>query len=52
MNLDKFFFSSNFQSQACIWDYFNKEKQSLLNASNQTLEQLNLQMDQEVSSAV
>ncbi|XP_062025492.1 ubiquitin carboxyl-terminal hydrolase 9-like [Rosa rugosa] len=36
------------QQKACIWDYFNKQKQSLLNASNQTLEQLNLQMDQEV----
>ncbi|XP_021647323.2 ubiquitin carboxyl-terminal hydrolase 10 isoform X5 [Hevea brasiliensis] len=30
-----------------IWDYFNKHKQSLLVDSNRTLEESNLQMDQE-----
>ncbi|CAN6718410.1 unnamed protein product [Malus baccata var. baccata] len=36
------------QQKARIWDYFNLEKNSLLVVSNQTLEQLNLQMDQEI----
>ncbi|CAB4310728.1 unnamed protein product [Prunus armeniaca] len=36
------------QQKARIWDYFNKQKHTLLDASNQTLEQLNLQMDQEI----
>ncbi|KAF2313549.1 hypothetical protein GH714_011594 [Hevea brasiliensis] len=31
-----------------IWDYFNKHKQSLLVDSNHTLEESNLQMDQEM----
>ncbi|XP_057993953.1 ubiquitin carboxyl-terminal hydrolase 9 isoform X2 [Hevea brasiliensis] len=31
-----------------IWDYFNKHKQSLLVDSNRTLEESNLQMDQEM----
>ncbi|XP_050377387.1 ubiquitin carboxyl-terminal hydrolase 9-like [Argentina anserina] len=36
------------QHKVCLWDYFNKRKESLPNALGQTLEQLNLQMDQEV----
>ncbi|KAH7513638.1 hypothetical protein FEM48_Zijuj11G0002100 [Ziziphus jujuba var. spinosa] len=31
-----------------IWDFFNKQKHSLLHASNQTLEESDLQMDQEI----
>ncbi|KAI4372132.1 hypothetical protein MLD38_010403 [Melastoma candidum] len=31
-----------------IWDYFNKQKNSLLVSSNKTLEQENLQMDQDI----
>ncbi|XP_043715927.1 ubiquitin carboxyl-terminal hydrolase 9-like isoform X2 [Telopea speciosissima] len=31
-----------------IWDYFNKQKHSLLATSNRTLEEMNLQMDQHI----
>lgn len=34
--------------KARIWDYFNKQKQSMLEDSNQTLEKSELQMDQEI----
>ncbi|XP_031094447.1 ubiquitin carboxyl-terminal hydrolase 9-like isoform X1 [Ipomoea triloba] len=34
--------------KVCIWDYFNKQKQNLLAASDQTLEESNLQMDQHI----
>ena len=43
------FFGLKYQ-QARIWDYFNKRKQAILVASNQTLEESNLQMDQDVST--
>ena len=43
------FFGLKYQ-QACIWDYFNKWKQTISVASNQTLEESNLQMDQVVST--
>ncbi|KAF2325762.1 hypothetical protein GH714_036668 [Hevea brasiliensis] len=36
------------REKAIIWDYFNKHKQSLLVDSNRTLEESNLQMDQEI----
>ncbi|RVW91634.1 Ubiquitin carboxyl-terminal hydrolase 10 [Vitis vinifera] len=36
------------QEKARIWDYFNKRKQAILVASNQTLEESNLQMDQDI----
>lgn len=36
------------QEKARLWDYFNKQKHASLNSSNQTLEELNLQMDQEI----
>ncbi|XP_022929032.1 ubiquitin carboxyl-terminal hydrolase 9-like isoform X1 [Cucurbita moschata] len=36
------------EKQACIWDYFNQHKQSVLDATSQTLEELNLQMDQHI----
>lgn len=36
--------------QACIWDFFNKQKHNILISSSQTLEESNLQMDQDVSS--
>ncbi|XP_022958477.1 ubiquitin carboxyl-terminal hydrolase 9-like isoform X2 [Cucurbita moschata] len=36
------------QKEACIWDYFNKWKQSVLDGTSQTLEELNLQMDQHI----
>nr|TKR75027.1 ubiquitin carboxyl-terminal hydrolase 9-like isoform X3 [Populus alba] len=36
------------REKASIWDYFNKQKSSQLSDSNQTLEELNLQMDQEI----
>ncbi|KAH1229915.1 Ubiquitin carboxyl-terminal hydrolase 10 [Glycine max] len=39
------------QNKACIWDYFNLKKQSLLTVSGQkTLEDANLIMDQDVGS--
>ncbi|KAL0296431.1 UNVERIFIED_CONTAM: Ubiquitin carboxyl-terminal hydrolase 10 [Sesamum radiatum] len=34
--------------KACIWDYFNKQKHTILISSNQTLEESNLQMDQDI----
>ncbi|XP_012569950.1 ubiquitin carboxyl-terminal hydrolase 10-like isoform X2 [Cicer arietinum] len=36
------------QNEACIWDYFNLSKQSLLTASNQTLEDTNFTMGQDI----
>ncbi|XP_022156560.1 ubiquitin carboxyl-terminal hydrolase 9-like isoform X2 [Momordica charantia] len=36
------------QEKACIWDYFNKQKQVILDVTSQTLEELNLQMDQHI----
>lgn len=36
------------QSKACIWDYFNFKKHSLLTISDQTLEEANLTMDQDI----
>ncbi|XP_054823916.1 ubiquitin carboxyl-terminal hydrolase 10-like isoform X2 [Prosopis cineraria] len=36
------------QQKVCIWDYFNKEKSSLLNVSDQTLEDANLLMDHDI----
>lgn len=36
------------QEKACLWDYFNKQKHESLNISNRTLEELNLQMDQDI----
>ncbi|KAL5551499.1 hypothetical protein UlMin_001675 [Ulmus minor] len=36
------------QEKAFIWDYFNKSKQLILKDLNQTLEEANLQMDQEI----
>ncbi|KAK4262966.1 hypothetical protein QN277_028451 [Acacia crassicarpa] len=36
------------QQKACIWDYFNKEKSSSLNVSDQTLEDANLLMDHDI----
>lgn len=36
------------QEKARIWDYFNKQKHSILVASKQTLEELTLQMDQDI----
>lgn len=41
-------FSSVKFLQAQIWDYFNKQKQTILISSSQTLEESNLQMDQNV----
>ncbi|KAF8412057.1 hypothetical protein HHK36_000010 [Tetracentron sinense] len=43
-----FFISSFLNLQAHIWDYFNKRKHSMLTVSNQTLEEANLQMDQDI----
>jgi hypothetical protein len=43
---------SNAYWQATIWDFFNKQKSSQLSISNQTLEELHLQMDQEVCNLV
>ncbi|XP_059662124.1 ubiquitin carboxyl-terminal hydrolase 9-like [Cornus florida] len=34
--------------KACIWDYFNGRKHVTLSNSNQTLEEVNLQMDQDI----
>ncbi|KAL0446556.1 UNVERIFIED_CONTAM: Ubiquitin carboxyl-terminal hydrolase 10 [Sesamum latifolium] len=34
--------------KARIWDYFNKQKHTILISSNQTLEESNLQMDQDI----
>ncbi|KAL3817855.1 hypothetical protein ACJIZ3_003760 [Penstemon smallii] len=34
--------------KACIWDYFNKQKQTILISSDQSLEEANLQMDQDI----
>lgn len=36
------------QEKARIWDYFSKSKNSVLVASNQTLEESNLHMDQDI----
>ncbi|KAL2325258.1 hypothetical protein Fmac_024316 [Flemingia macrophylla] len=36
------------RNKACIWDYFNLEKHSLLAVSDQTLEEANLMMDQDI----
>ncbi|PON61141.1 Ubiquitinyl hydrolase [Trema orientale] len=36
------------KEKACIWDYFSQQKHSVLSVSNQTLEEANLQMDQEI----
>ncbi|KAJ7952218.1 Ubiquitin carboxyl-terminal hydrolase [Quillaja saponaria] len=36
------------QEKACIWDYFNKYKSSSLLVSDQTLEETNLMMDQDI----
>lgn len=36
--------------QVYIWDYFNKKKHTMLISSSQTLEESNVQMDQDVSS--
>ncbi|KAG5255304.1 ubiquitin carboxyl-terminal hydrolase family protein [Salix suchowensis] len=36
------------REKASIWDYYNKQKSSQLSDSNQTLEELHLQMDQEI----
>uniref|UniRef100_A0A2P2KY21 Ubiquitin carboxyl-terminal hydrolase n=1 Tax=Rhizophora mucronata TaxID=61149 RepID=A0A2P2KY21_RHIMU len=36
------------QEKTSIWDYFNKHKHAKLIASNKTLEESNLQMDQEI----
>ncbi|KAI4326771.1 hypothetical protein L6164_019308 [Bauhinia variegata] len=36
------------QEKACIWDYFNEKKNSLLIVSDQTLEDANLMMDQHI----
>ncbi|KAA3460023.1 ubiquitin carboxyl-terminal hydrolase 9-like isoform X1 [Gossypium australe] len=37
------------QDKVRIWDYFNKRKYAQLSVSNKTLEESNLQMDQDVS---
>ncbi|GER43663.1 ubiquitin carboxyl-terminal hydrolase [Striga asiatica] len=34
--------------KACIWDYFNKEKRTILMSSSQTLQESNLVMDQNI----
>ncbi|KAL2458342.1 Ubiquitin carboxyl-terminal hydrolase 10 [Forsythia ovata] len=36
------------QQKARIWDYFNKRKHKILNPSNQTMEESDLQMDQDI----
>ncbi|XP_012486621.2 ubiquitin carboxyl-terminal hydrolase 9 [Gossypium raimondii] len=36
------------QNKARIWDYFNKRKHTQLSASNRSLEESNLQMDQDI----
>ncbi|XP_008811872.2 ubiquitin carboxyl-terminal hydrolase 9-like [Phoenix dactylifera] len=36
------------QSKACIWDYYEKSKNHILNSFDQTLEEAQLQMDQEI----
>ncbi|XP_010908130.1 ubiquitin carboxyl-terminal hydrolase 9 [Elaeis guineensis] len=36
------------QSKACIWDYYEKSKNHILNNFDQTLEEAQLQMDQEI----
>ncbi|RYQ91432.1 hypothetical protein Ahy_B09g097304 isoform B [Arachis hypogaea] len=36
------------QKKACIWDYFNLNKHTMLAVSDQTLEEANLVMDQDV----
>ncbi|KAF5734371.1 Ubiquitin carboxyl-terminal hydrolase 10 [Tripterygium wilfordii] len=36
------------KEKICVWDYFNKEKNAPLPISNQTLEDLNLQMEQDI----
>ena len=51
------FFRSLFLSptefqQARIWDYFYKQKHEILEDSNKTLENSELQMDQDVSTLV
>lgn len=38
-----------FSFQACIWDYYGKSKNQVLNNFDQTLEDAELQMDQEVT---
>ncbi|KAH6792580.1 ubiquitin-specific protease 9 [Perilla frutescens var. hirtella] len=34
--------------KVCIWDYFNKQKQTILISSSKTLEESNIQMDQDI----
>ncbi|KAG6405437.1 hypothetical protein SASPL_133026 [Salvia splendens] len=34
--------------KVCIWDYFNRKQKTLLSSSSQTLEESNIQMDQEI----
>lgn len=36
------------QEKVCIWDYFNKQKQSRLDNLNKTVEDCSLQMDQDI----
>ncbi|XP_022722128.1 ubiquitin carboxyl-terminal hydrolase 9-like isoform X2 [Durio zibethinus] len=36
------------RDKACIWDYFNKRKHARLIVSNKSLEEANLQMDQDI----
>ncbi|KAF8379919.1 hypothetical protein HHK36_027384 [Tetracentron sinense] len=36
------------QEKAHIWDYFNKRKHSMLSVSDRTLDEANLQMDQDI----
>ncbi|XP_057422857.1 ubiquitin carboxyl-terminal hydrolase 9-like [Lotus japonicus] len=36
------------QNKACLWDYFNLNKDSVLEVSDQTLEDANLSMDQDI----
>lgn len=41
-----------FDLQICIWDYFSHQKHALLNNMDKTLDDVNIQMDQDVSVLV
>lgn len=38
--------------QVCIWDYYGHRKHALMNDMNRTLDDANIQMDQDVGSNI
>ena len=38
--------------QVCIWDYYGRRKHALMNDMDKTLDDVNIQMDQDVSVAI